>query len=494
MARQLLKCFVSYSGDLSRSVRSRALILAALLLPMAGFAPAATAERRVALLIGNSAYEHNTRLSTATTDAKDLAYRLEGLGFAVTLGLDVDQQNFDTVFRSFLSRARDADVALFFFSGHGKQVDGRSYLAPIDSRVGGDTVPGLGADEMIGELGRAARATIVLLDACRDAPLRSMPNVGTAGENTLISYSTWQPNAKGDSGGAGRNSPFTTALLKHLDRPGLAVTEMMTDVTADVIQSTNGLQKPEVHSRLTTQIRLRPFRSDVMAAAMVGIGWDRTSKPLVARRIKIADWLLTCEPYFSGIALWNRCAVSRKTVSPGDSSTWSSFVFYSHPAKADGATLTLRVFTPLHGDGSSSVWTLVAPLRIDGKRVVAVNLTCKIELQQCGGEVPVTAVLRKSIEAAAEISIGITTSPTMQLEVAAPTAGLASSLAELDTSTRLVETIDVSGTDAFVYFNYALDASSKMPITAKSDMKYWKYGLTVPDTLSPTVYGTKRLH
>ena len=249
---------------MSRRHRLLAPVVAYLLLIL----PAA-AEKRVALVVGNSAYAHANPLPNPVNDAGDMAKALTEVGFEVILGLDVTKQALDAKVRDFARALDRADVALFFYAGHGLQASGRNYLVPVDARLQGERdldFEAVSVDFVLKqmELEREGKTNVVFLDACRDNPLarnlaRSMgtrsASVGQGlaqvqtGVGTFIAYSTQPGNVALD--GQGRNSPFTAALAKGLREPGRNLTSVMIDVRKDVLAVTGGKQVPWDHSALT---------------------------------------------------------------------------------------------------------------------------------------------------------------------------------------------------------------------------------------------------
>jgi hypothetical protein len=247
----------------------RILALFALALPLWLPASAIAAEKRVALVIGNSAYVNATPLPNPVNDAGAIAKALTSSGFEVVLGLDLDKPAFDGKVREFARVLEGADVALFFYAGHGLQVAGRNYLVPIDAKLQKERdldFEGLSVDFILKqmELERENKTNIVFLDACRDNPLarnlaRSMgtrsASVGKGlaqvetGVGTFIAYSTQPGNVALD--GKGSNSPFTEALLKGVQAEGRNLTAVMVDVRKDVLAATQGKQVPWDHSSLT---------------------------------------------------------------------------------------------------------------------------------------------------------------------------------------------------------------------------------------------------
>ena len=229
----------------------------------------AWADKRVALVVGNSAYVHANPLANPANDASDVAAALKDVGFEVILGLDLDKRGFDIAVRDFARALDQADVAVFYYAGHGLQAAGRNYLVPVDAQLKGERdldFEGVAADFVLKqmELERAGKTNIVFLDACRDNPLarnlaRSMgtrsASIGSGlaqvqtGVGTFIAYSTQPGNVAAD--GQGRNSPFTAALAKRIKEAGRNLTSVMIDVRKDVLAATGGKQVPWDHSALT---------------------------------------------------------------------------------------------------------------------------------------------------------------------------------------------------------------------------------------------------
>ena len=227
------------------------------------------ADKRVALIIGNSAYVNSPALPNPVNDAGDIAKALAEVGFEVLLGLDLTKPAFDGKVRDFARALEGADVALFFYAGHGLQAAGRNYLVPVDAalRVERDLdFEALSVDFVLKqmELDREGKTNVVFLDACRDNPLarnlaRSMGTRSAAigqglaqvqtGVGTFIAYSTQPGNVALD--GSGRNSPFTAALSKGIREPDRNLTSVMIEVRKDVLAATGGKQVPWDHSALT---------------------------------------------------------------------------------------------------------------------------------------------------------------------------------------------------------------------------------------------------
>jgi uncharacterized caspase-like protein len=229
-------------------------------------------QRRVALVIGNSAYRFAPVLPNPANDESDMVQVLRELNFDVIEGRDLDRRGTEDAIRKFGHKLNDADVALFFYSGHGLQVDGRNYLVPVDAkleRISDLTLDAIDVSMVLAQMEDAQRVNLVFLDACRDSPLaRSLGrSIGsrsvTVGQGlgviegalgTMIAFSTQPGNVALD--GTGRNSPFTSALLKHLKDPGIDIDVVMRRVRADVIAATHKKQIPWDHSSLIGEVIL----------------------------------------------------------------------------------------------------------------------------------------------------------------------------------------------------------------------------------------------
>ena len=243
----------------------RPLVVAALVLVVLATPAVVLADGRVALVVGNSTYTHIGRLPNPDNDARDMSAALRRLGFEVTTELDADRVELTEALRAFTRRSAGADVSLVFYAGHGIEMDGVNYLVPVDARLERDvdvrfetvTVD----DLLVSTTGASLR--LVLLDACRNNPLaRSMQrtaatrtvsggsfadlNEDLLGDETLVAYAAAAGTTAAD--GRGRNSPYTAALLSHLETP-LEIGLLFRRVRAQVLAATNGGQRPhEYHS------------------------------------------------------------------------------------------------------------------------------------------------------------------------------------------------------------------------------------------------------
>lgn len=238
---------------------------------LAAASPAAA--KRIALVIGNSSYVHAPSLRNPRNDAAALIGKLRGMGFEVIDGLDLDKVTFGEKLKEFGERSASAEVALFYYAGHGIQVDGQNYLVPVEAQVRSEFEVGIelySLNTVLRQMERGSRTNIVFLDACRDNPFkdqmasstRSAVSLGKglgevrAARSTYIAFATEPDKVAMD--GTGQNSPFTDALLKHIDTPGASIQDMMIRVRRDVSDATNGLQTPWDSSSLMDSFSFVP--------------------------------------------------------------------------------------------------------------------------------------------------------------------------------------------------------------------------------------------
>ena len=253
--------------------------------------PSAQAGGRIALVIGMNGYRHAPTLKNPANDARDVTAALRELGFEVVHSADADRLALDAAIRGFSKRIADADVGLVFFAGHGVQVAGQNYLVPIDAKL--ESVRDLEFEAVrlefiLGQMegGRDGKVSIVMLDACRDNPLarnlaRSMGVRSEAfprglapvqsGAGTFVAFSTSPGKVAFD--GQGRNSPFTTALLRHIRMPARGLNALMIDVRKDVMAATRNAQVPWDHSALTDDFQFHPA-SGLATGSIPPIGED----------------------------------------------------------------------------------------------------------------------------------------------------------------------------------------------------------------------------
>ena len=216
------------------------------------FLVAQESERRTALVIGNSAYS-TSPLRNPANDAQDISAALAELGFSVTSLIDANLRQMEDAVRAFGKELLKGGVGLFYYAGHGMQVDGVNYLIPVATDIESEDevrFQSVEANQILQKMESAAnRTNIVILDACRDNPFaRSFRSesrglsVVEAPSGSLVIYATAPGSTAAD--GTGRNGIFTSALLKHIRIPDQDIEVMLRDVRRDVERETENKQTP----------------------------------------------------------------------------------------------------------------------------------------------------------------------------------------------------------------------------------------------------------
>ncbi len=226
----------------------------------------ASAEKRVALIIGNSSYQNVTRLTNPANDAAVMTETLKDAGFdVVEFKRDLKVNDMRRALRDFSDNVRDADIAVVYYAGHGMEIDGTNYVIPVDAVLERDidafdeAVP---LDRILTVIEPAKQLRLVILDACRDNPFaktmkrtigsraigRGLAKVEPTSPNTLIAYASKAGSTASD--GDSKNSPFTTALVKHITTPGLDLRKAFGFVRDDVLKNTGNRQEPYVYGSL----------------------------------------------------------------------------------------------------------------------------------------------------------------------------------------------------------------------------------------------------
>lgn len=278
--------------------RWAALALLALLAPFAlaaesqrnlGVAPM-HAGKRVALVIGNSAYP-GAPLRNPVNDAKDMAATLRRLGFEVISKTDVTQKEMNRAIAQFGEKLRADTVALFYYAGHGMQVRGKNYLIPIDARIASEAsarAETVDVDTVMDQLA-VSTMNIVVLDACRNNPFeRKFRSVGgglaqmDAPRGSLIAYATAPGKVAAD--GEGRNGLYTRELLRHIQTPGLPLEAVFKRVRNGVMQGSGEAQTPWEASSLTGDFYFRPGDGGATPTA------PQAAAPADTAAIEIAFW------------------------------------------------------------------------------------------------------------------------------------------------------------------------------------------------------------
>jgi hypothetical protein len=268
-------------------------------------ATVAKADKRVAFVVGNGAYKNVAALPNPAIDAKSMAKVLRNVGFDVVEGTNLTRDKMTERLLEFGKKAQGADVALFFYAGHGIAINGTNYLLPVDADIKSEMDVKLGSainiDVTLDQTMADAKVKLVFLDACRDNPFASkIKSTATrsltvqsglaemkSGEGTLIAFATG-PGQTALDGQEGTNSPFTRALMAHITTPGVEIQQAMTEVRAQVNEETNKGQLPWGHTNLIGSVYLNP------APAAAGTAVEAPNTPVVtagpASEVELEFW------------------------------------------------------------------------------------------------------------------------------------------------------------------------------------------------------------
>jgi len=255
----------------------------------------AHAEKRVALVIGNSEYKVGP-LANPANDADAVAAAFEALGFdRVLLRKNLGVEGFRTALSEMARESAGADVAAVFFAGHGTERDGRNYLIPVDAKLDRASdldLQAIGLSIVLDQIAGASKLKLVILDACRNNvfPLAGARRSVTRGlariepeDNTLVVYAA-KEGTLADDGAGTRHSPFTAALLKHIATPGLEISFVFRRVRDDVARATSNRQQPHLYGTLGGDaIYLKA------AAAVLGTETEDARKAIAAEKARLAE-------------------------------------------------------------------------------------------------------------------------------------------------------------------------------------------------------------
>lgn len=260
--------FAAIRGLARRAVVAGLFCMAAVSLP-AQAAP----DRRVALVIGNSAYTAVPRLANPQRDATAISASLKRLGFEVVEGYDLKMDEMTGIVREFAQKLDGAKAGVVYYAGHGIAVGDDNYLIPVDASLKNESdldFRAVNVQLILRQMQRDERVNILILDACRDNPFatqlaaksRSVARGLTAIETQsasgiLIAFAT-DPRSTALDGEKDGNSPFTSALLKHIETPEVSITTVMDRVRADVWESTGKKQKPWTNSSIIGEFKMNP--------------------------------------------------------------------------------------------------------------------------------------------------------------------------------------------------------------------------------------------
>ncbi|MER8461985.1 caspase family protein [Mesorhizobium sp. M1396] len=258
--------------------------------------PSSQSRNRLAIVIGNSDYQSPRleHLPNAANDATRLSESLKRLNFEVLTGTDLSTEGFAKLLREADAKLPTASGVLIFYAGHGVQLLGENYLLPIDT-PDPESLEKLKAgairlNDVIARFARRDRQTFIFLDACRNNPLGPGAGAGNGlaqvevGENTFVAFATQPGNVTADGGG--ENSPFTIALLKNLEIPGLSISDMMIRVRNETEALTVGRQVPWDQSNLREQFYFT--EQQVLDPAQLSASLSRIlADPIAKKRLQV---------------------------------------------------------------------------------------------------------------------------------------------------------------------------------------------------------------
>src|SRR5580704_16986361 len=286
----------------------RTLTVVLSLICMVFTANAAKADRRVAFVVGNGAYKNVAQLPNPPMDAKAMANTLRGVGFEVVEGTNLTRDKMTEKLLDFGKRAQGADVAVFFYAGHGIAISGTNYLLPVDADIKSEMDVKLGAainiDLTLDQTMSDAKVKLVFLDACRDNPFAAKikSNAATrsvsvqtglaemkSGEGTLIAFATG-PGQTALDGQEGTNSPFTRALMANITQPGVEIQQAMTQVRAQVNEETNKGQLPWGHTNLIGAVYLNPVAAPPAGTQAVASNTPTASASSGGSDVELEFW------------------------------------------------------------------------------------------------------------------------------------------------------------------------------------------------------------
>ncbi|HLJ71503.1 MAG TPA: caspase family protein [Roseiarcus sp.] len=279
-------------------ILSRAFVAALTLIVVAALAaPAFAAGRRVALVIGQAAYESLPRLENTTNDAEAVKGAMQKAGFEVYFGVDLKRVPFEDLLKRFYRAADGAEIALLYYSGHGVQVGGANYIVPVDAQLATAydiELQTINVDDIFEYLNAHTSAQLIFLDACRTNPFRiqkywiadTLKPIGqttglarsAANIGTLIAFSTEPGKIAYD--GTGPTSPYTTAFVRHIATPNQEIRQALTQIRRDVIAATGGRQVPWENSSLAEDLYLVRAPSPPAVPPMVRIDAPDPTRPI----------------------------------------------------------------------------------------------------------------------------------------------------------------------------------------------------------------------
>ncbi|MGY4431992.1 putative caspase-like protein [Bradyrhizobium sp. F1.13.1] len=341
----------------------RVLWLAAVVATSLSFvSPALAQQARVALVIGNGAYEKVPELPNPTRDAADVGRALERLDFKVTQVKNATAQEMRKAVVEFGRSAEGADLAVVFYAGHGMEVSGENWLIPVGAELRSDTdieSEAISLRSVSLQVSKARKLSLVILDACRNNPFaakmrRSLSTRAVArglaptepSDNVLIAYAARDGTTASD--GDGRNSPFTASLLRHIETPGLEISFLFRRVRDDVMAATRREQQPFVYGSLSKdEIYLRaPVASAQTPVASAPVPADAAEDEKFWLSIQTSTVAGLYEEFLARYPRSSHVAEARQRVKNFNANEVAVLSSPAAPPKPDAKTVVRNLFAP----------------------------------------------------------------------------------------------------------------------------------------------------
>jgi hypothetical protein len=248
-------------------------------------APAVAQQKRFALVVGNSNYRSVPNLANAEQDAHDVGAALTRLGFSVKPVMSANYEVMRQAIRDFQRQAIGAEMAVIFFAGHGIEARGENWLIPTDADLRSDSEPdtqAINLNIVTRAVSGATALGLVILDACRNNPFVAMERTSRTRaidrglapvepSGVLVAFAAKHGTTASD--GKGRNSPFTAALLRHIETAGLEVEILFRHVRDDVLRSTQNQQEPFKYGSLSSRLVYLKAPADALAMGEDEVAW-----------------------------------------------------------------------------------------------------------------------------------------------------------------------------------------------------------------------------
>jgi uncharacterized caspase-like protein len=281
------------------------LLLAFAIALISGFAQAS--QRRVALVIGNAAYQSAPPLNNALNDAELMSSTLKNLGFDVLDGRNLTKNSMGKLLGNFARQLRGAEAGLVYYAGHGLQFEGQNYLLPIDAAIEdevGLSFETIRLDDVTAALGYASGVQILVLDACRNNPFSAKlgrksgtRDIGVRSglapisrtQGMIVAYATQANDVATD--GEGANSPFTAALAREMESPGQEIATVFRKVQTQVYAATGGRQLPELSISLLGEFFIKAGESDLEAWKKASLSNDEEQLKAFMKAYPESGWI-----------------------------------------------------------------------------------------------------------------------------------------------------------------------------------------------------------